>query len=98
MDLTKEILEILNSDVKMFEGNAKVLALFADGFEDKANELNDLFALHIVSRSKLKETLDNLLDIVELLKDAENEVDNGIYDPIEEFAKIIINRYEISKK
>ena len=52
----------------------------------------------IVSRSKLKETLDNLLDIIELLNDAEKEVDNGIYDPIEEFAKIIIDRYEIIKK
>jgi hypothetical protein len=52
MDLTKEILEILNSDVKEFEGQAKVLALFADGFEDKAKELNDLFALHVVSQQR----------------------------------------------
>ena len=46
MDLTKEILEILNSDAKEFEGNAKVLALFSDSFEDKAKEINALFDLY----------------------------------------------------
>jgi len=54
MDLTKEILEILNSDVKEYEGNAKVLALFSDRFKDKAKELNALFNLHLVSSNEVK--------------------------------------------
>lgn len=54
--------------------------------------------LSSVSNCKRNETLEHLMVIMKDFKEASEEVENGIYDPINEFAKHILNTYEIIKK
>ena len=54
--------------------------------------------LYGVSSSNLKNTLDNLCDILEKFNEIKAEVPNGIYNPVEEFTQNVLNNYIIVKR
>jgi len=43
------------------------------------------------------QTLELLMEIMTKVKEANDEVENGIYDPIKECVKYIINNYKIER-
>ena len=51
-----------------------------------------------VVTSKRDETLELLEEIIIKVKEADNEVENGIYDPMLECAKNILNNYVIKRR
>ena len=54
--------------------------------------------LHSVSNCKRDETLELLGEIMTKVKEANEEVENGIYDPMLEVAKHILNSYKIERR
>lgn len=60
--------------------------------------VSEVFSLHVVVKSKRDKTLELLEEIMTKLKDANSEVENGIYDPMLECAKSILNNYEIKRR
>ena len=65
---------------------------------DKAeSELNKL-TIPVVSNCKRDETLELLEEIMTKVKEANEEVENGIYDPMLEVAKHILNNYKIERR
>jgi len=54
--------------------------------------------IHVVSNCKRDETLELLEEIMTKLKEANEEVENGIYDPMLEVAKHILNNYKIERR
>ena len=51
-----------------------------------------------VSNCKRDETLELLEEIMTKVKEANEEVENGIYDPMLEVAKHILNNYKIERR
>ena len=51
-----------------------------------------------VSNCKRDETLELLEEIMTKVKEADEEVENGIYDPMLECAKHILNNYKIERR
>lgn len=51
-----------------------------------------------VSNCKRDETLELLEEIMVKVKEADSEVENGIYDPMLECAKDILNNYKIERR
>tara|TARA_R110000765_G_C18424321_1_gene544680 strand:- start:117 stop:407 length:291 start_codon:yes stop_codon:yes gene_type:complete len=51
-----------------------------------------------VVTSKRDETLELLEEIIIKVKEADNEVENGIYNPMLECAKSILNNYKIERR
>lgn len=60
--------------------------------------LEEQCAIHGVVKSKRDKTLELLEEIMIKVKEADNEVENGIYDPMLECAKHIVNNYEIKRR
>ena len=54
--------------------------------------------IHDVSTCKRDETLELLEEIMTKVKEADEEVENGIYDPMLECAKHILNNYKIERR
>ena len=54
--------------------------------------------IHVVSNCKRDETLELLEEIMIKVKEANEEVENGIYNPILECAKHILNNYKIERR
>ena len=67
---------------------------------DKAKELDKEVKslLFGVGSSKRDETLELLEELMVKVKEANEEVENGIYDPMLECAKNILNNYEIKRR
>ena len=63
----------------------------------KDTEAKQLILSGVVT-SKRDETLELLEEIIIKVKEADNEVDNGIYDPMLEVAKHILNNYKIERR
>lgn len=55
-------------------------------------------SIHGVVSSKRDETLELLEEIMTKVKDADSDVENGIYDPMLECAKHILNNYKIERR
>ena len=64
-------------------------------WEEASKQLFDLF---VVSNCKRDETLELLEEIMTKVKEANEEVENGIYDPMLEVAKHILNNYKIERR
>ena len=56
-------------------------------------EQAELLGINVVSNCKRDETLELLEEIMTKVKEADEEVENGIYDPMLECAKHILNNY-----
>ena len=87
----------------LFEGLNKInIELSADNFFKLSNRLlKDIekqFSLNVVVASKRDETLELLEEIITKIKKADSEVENGIYDPMLECAKNILNNYVIKRR
>lgn len=65
---------------------------------DKINDQDLKFVLSDVSNCKRDETLELLEEIMTKVKEANEEVENGIYDPMLEVAKHILNNYKIERR
>ena len=63
----------------------------------KKDRKKQLTLTDVVS-SKRDETLELLEEIMTKVKDADSEVENGIYDPMLECAKHILNNYKIERR
>jgi hypothetical protein len=58
----------------------------------------ELLGINVVSNCKRDETLELLEEIMTKVKEADSEVENGIYDPMLECAKHILNNYKIERR
>jgi len=67
---------------------------------ENTKELNDKKQcdIHVVSNCNRDETLELLKEIMIKVKEADSEVENGIYDPMLECAKHILNNYKIERR
>ena len=61
-------------------------------------EQAELLGIHVVSNCKRDETLELLEEIMTKVKEANEEVENGIYDPMLECSKHILNNYKIERR
>jgi len=61
-------------------------------------DLEKQLLLHGVGNCKREDTLKHFKEMNELFLEAIIEVENGIYDPIEEFGKELADKYIIIKK
>ena len=86
----------VNKNISIWEVND--LSDVKEVLKDFKKDYDKLLNLPVVSRSNRKETLKNFQEIEMILKEAKEEVNNGIYDPILEALSIIINKYVIIKK
>jgi hypothetical protein len=89
--------EVVKSDMDKFNKKAPKfdyydLLDFADSYYKKQLTLTDVVS------SKRDETLELLEEIMVKVKDADSEVENGIYDPMLECAKHILNNYKIERR
>ena len=60
--------------------------------------MKEQLSLYGVSNCKRDETLELLEEIMSKVKEANEEVYNGIYDPMLEVAKHILNNYKIERR
>ena len=61
-------------------------------------EQAELLGINVFINFKRDETLKLLEEIMTKVKDANSEVENGIYDPMLECAKYILNNYKIERR
>lgn len=66
--------------------------------ESVVNTAEQQLQLYLVSNCKRDETLELLEEIMIKVKEADSEVGNGIYDPMLECAKHILNNYKIERR
>tara|TARA_R110002051_G_scaffold111604_1_gene184193 strand:- start:10 stop:216 length:207 start_codon:yes stop_codon:yes gene_type:complete len=66
--------------------------------KETINEQAELLGINVVSNCKRDETLELLEEIMTKVKEANEEVENGIYDPMLEVAKHILNNYKIERR
>lgn len=66
--------------------------------ENENKELKKQYAINVVSKCKRDETLELLEEMMNKVKEANEEVENGIYDPMLEVAKHILNNYKIERR
>ena len=66
--------------------------------KETIKEQAELFGINVVSNCKRDETLELLEEIMTKVKEANEEVENGIYDPMLEVAKHILNNYKIERR
>lgn len=64
----------------------------------KNQRLTEQLRLHGVGNCKREDTLKYFKEMNELFLEAIKEVENGIYDPVEEFGKELADKYIIIKK
>ena len=88
-DLTK--LEVKELEIEVLREKLRVVDLE----NKKLIEQSKLFG---VGSSKRDETLELLEELMVKVKEANEEVENGIYDPMLECAKNILNNYEIKRR
>lgn len=72
--------------------------LTCDIKQETIKEQAELFGINVVSNCKRDETLELLEEIMTKVKEANEEVENGIYDPMLEVAKHILNNYKIERR
>lgn len=90
----KEFLEYAKSKgVK--EIDVDTICLLSDFFKETKNKQ---FVITDVVASNRDETLELLEEIMVKVKEADSEVENGIYDPMLECAKHILNNYKIERR
>jgi len=66
--------------------------------KETIKEQAELLGINVVSNCKRDETLELLEEIMIKVKEANEEVENGIYDPMLECAKHILNNYKIERR
>jgi|SaaInlStandDraft_1057018.scaffolds.fasta_scaffold37681_3 hypothetical protein len=66
--------------------------------KSKQKSTEQALNIHVVSNCKRDETLELLEEIMTKVKEANEEVENGIYDPMLEVAKHILNNYKIERR
>tara|TARA_R110002012_G_scaffold314746_1_gene527774 strand:- start:364 stop:672 length:309 start_codon:yes stop_codon:yes gene_type:complete len=84
--------ELTNTGIKP---NYVNIELFAHEYHKRKLKL---LGIGDVVSSKRDETLELLEEIMTKVKDANSEVENGIYDPMLECAKHILNNYKIERR
>jgi hypothetical protein len=84
--------EFENEDLKNYIDE---LWQYTDFLEERQMEKLNLYG---VVQSKRDETLELLEEIIIKVKEADSELENGIYDPMLECAKHILNNYEIKRR
>ncbi|MFD1292644.1 hypothetical protein ACFQ5N_02240 [Lutibacter holmesii] len=94
IELTKEQISLVNNMINV-ELHYSQETVYDKG---ELKRLKKAFDMPVVSRSKRKSTLELFMQLMEEFKEACSEEDNGIYDPIEEFANYIVDKYEIIEK
>lgn len=85
-----------NGRVKINPENTKLYD-YIKHLENKLEQAEQL-TLTDVSNCKRDETLELLEEIMTKVKEANEEVENGIYDPMLEVAKHILNNYKIERR
>ena len=96
LQLAKECVGIVNQLYDL----AEVPVEKRQAINDKADKylLDQVLRLCTVSNCKRDETLELLEEIMVKVKEANEEVENGIYDPMLECVKHILNNYKIERK
>lgn len=89
-ELEKEAQKFLDETDTMQFSMVELLTMFYE--HQKQLTLTDVVS------SKRDETLELLEEIMTKVKDAYSEVENGIYDPMLECAKHILNNYKIERR
>jgi len=77
---------------------ADVNSKIAEWMQEYTDEVVKKLTIPVVVSSKRDETLELLEEIMTKVKDADSEVENGIYDPMLECAKHILNNYKIERR
>lgn len=78
----------------------KLLSMLKDVQREHEEELRQVKSVDLADVGNLKhdETLELLSEIVDKIKLANEDVENGIYDPMLECAKHIHNKYKIVRR
>lgn len=89
-DLTKELVEQMTGEYTEDIQNPN--------FQIAHTYLSKALNIRSVSNCKRDESLELLEEIMTKVNEANEEVENGIYDPMLEVAKHILNNYKIERR
>jgi len=90
-EINKELIKVLKEKIQLLEEQKA-------NSQEIINAQKEQLILSGVGYCKRDETLELLEEIMIKLKEADSEVENGIYDPMLECAKHIINNYKIERR
>lgn len=90
-EINKELIKVLKEKIQLLEEQKL-------NSQEIINAQKEQLILYGVSNCKRDETLELLEEIMTKVKEADSEVENGIYDPMLECAKHILNNYKIERR